>query len=63
MSKLDILRGSGGLPPEAEAFSKFRTSKGVISSPLDFGFQKTAYTGGQGLMKLMHFPDSDLQKG
>ena len=36
------------MPPEAEAFSKFTSAIGVISSPSSYGFQKTAYQGGQG---------------
>ena len=74
---LIILRGSGGLPSaldfkiqhikgvRGQAFSKFRSSKGVISSPLVFGFQKTAYQVGQVAcpLKLKQFLNLDLQKG
>ena len=37
----------GVSPPEAEAFSRFRSAIGVISCPSSYGFQKTAYQGGQ----------------
>ena len=54
-----------GLPPEAKAFSKFRSSKVVISTPSAFGFQKIAYIlRGLGAypQNLKHFPNSHLQK-
>ena len=45
------------MPPKAQAFSKFKSSKGVISSPSALDLKRTAYQGGQEAcpLKLKHF--------